>query len=83
MDWVSVKDRLPNEEERKRSRCLDFLCNVMIPQIGGGYEECYKVIRYRILDNMWECDGMIVTHWANIEPPNGNMFRQRGIKVES
>lgn len=69
MDWVSVKDRLPNDEEMKRSRCWDFLCNVIIPENGGGFSSEYMVLRFNSSDKRWRCEKMIVTHWAEIEPP--------------
>lgn len=70
MDWISVKDRLPNDEEMRRSRCFDFLCNVLIPEKGGGFVERYVVIRLDSFAKKWGCEDMIVTHWANIEPPD-------------
>ena len=69
MYWISVKDRLPNDKEVKRSRCSDFLCNILIPEKGGGVSTEYRVLRFNCLDKCWRCEEMIVTHWANIEPP--------------
>jgi len=69
MEWINVKDRLPNDEELKRSRCFDFLCDVIVPESGGGFVRRYIVLRYSSLDKRWNCKEMIVTHWANIEPP--------------
>lgn len=69
MNWISVRDRLPNDEEMRRSRCFEFLCNVLIPKNGGGLIRAYRVLRFYSIDKRWSCEGMIVTHWANIEPP--------------
>lgn len=70
MNWISVRDRLPNEEEMRRSRCLDFLCNVLIPEKGGGFSREYRALRFNSLDKRWSCEGMIVISWAEIEPPD-------------
>lgn len=69
-EWISVKDRLPNEEELKRSEKWEFLCRVLIPENGGGASKETIVIGYDILDKQWVCNGMIITHWMPLpEPP--------------
>ncbi len=63
-DWISVKDRLP---EWMKS-CL---CAVIVPQKGGGYSRELRILHISDTQpKVWNCEGMIVTHWMPLpEPP--------------
>lgn len=64
IEWIS--GRYPSKEELEESYCFQFLCIVEIPERGGTFSRDYEVISFDILDKCWECDGVIVTHWAKL-----------------
>lgn len=44
----------------------DYLCVVLIPDDGGGYNRAQRVLYYEAgYVGKWHCEGMIVTHWQD------------------
>lgn len=65
-EWISVNDRLPNEEELYESDNFGFLCCVLVPEKGGTFYKARRIIFFDSLDKEWDCEGIIVTHWMNM-----------------
>lgn len=65
--WISVKERMPNQEELDAASRWEFLCLCIVPaSTGGDYIREARVISYDIFDKRWACSNVIVTHWMNI-----------------
>jgi hypothetical protein len=73
-EWISVKDRLPEETKKGYSDCVLVL--------GKALGEFYHGIGYYVFDKFWpphwncsgnwdeECDSLDITHWMPLpEPP--------------
>lgn len=63
MNWISVNDRLPNEDELDESNNWEFLCYVMVPEKGGSFHNTIEIIRFDVFNKIWRCEGIIITHW--------------------
>lgn len=59
--WIPVTERLPDEFEQ-------FLCVVIRPIQGGKYVREYRVL-WCDYDRIWNCEGLIVTHWMPLPAP--------------
>lgn len=66
MEWISVKTRLPNDEEFERSASGEFLCHVIRAEKGGTYSRAREVIGFSAFDKKWNCEECIVTHWMQL-----------------
>lgn len=53
--WIPVTERLPDEFEQS-------LCVVLRPINGGKYVREFRVL-WCDYDHLWNCEGLIVTHW--------------------
>lgn len=65
MEWISVKDRLPEDSD-------EFLCYVSILDDMGVKVYDIRILEYFSGAKIWSCDGTIaiVTHWMPLpEPP--------------
>jgi len=60
-EWISAKDRPPEYSD-------DFLCFVSIPNIGLPVYDI-RILEYFSGAKIWDCDGMIVTHWMPLPDP--------------
>lgn len=58
-EWFDVKGRLPDNGGK-------YLCNVIVPKEGGGFETDYRVLLYCKYNNSWNVNGIIVTHWMEL-----------------
>ena len=60
MEWISVKERLPE-------KFTDNLCCVIEPRRNGNYCTRCRVIHFGCegisSNGTWLCEDMIVTHW--------------------
>lgn len=68
-EWISVKDRLPNDEDLKKSEEYDFLCRVIIPQDGGDAIPETRICHFGLFERKWDTTGIIVTHWMPLPDP--------------
>lgn len=49
LGWISVKDRLPNDQELKESENWCFLCRLVVPDDGGVYFGRTEIVRFDLL----------------------------------
>ena len=69
IEWTSVKDRLPESGlevlvwfTRKKSRVMDFNIGAYLRWSGQAGWVLGK-------DDRWDADDCVITHWAEINPP--------------
>lgn len=68
--WISVEDRLPNDNDINSSNSAYFLCCIISPYQGGVAQKYERVILFDNLYREWKCNDCIVTHWRPLpEPP--------------
>lgn len=69
-NWISVNDRLPNDNDINSNNSAYFLCCIISPYQGGVAQKYERVILFDNLYHEWKCDDCIVTHWQPLpEPP--------------
>lgn len=68
-EWISVKERIPNDEELKKSESWDFLCRVLVPQDGGDAASETLICHFKFFEREWDTTGIIVTHWMPMPDP--------------
>ena len=69
-NWISIKKRLPTEDDIRRNSGYDlFLVTVIFGEKGHMQKTVYTA-NFNINLNSWMvCDGDIVTHWGYLPSP--------------
>jgi hypothetical protein len=69
-NWISVKKRLPTEDDVKRNSGQDLFLVTAIFRAKGYMQKTVYAAHFNINTNSWwVCDEDIVTHWRYLPSP--------------
>lgn len=69
-NWISVKKRVPNEDDVKRNSGEDLFLVTVVFGTKGHMQKTVYAAHFNININSWMvCEGDIVTHWSYLPPP--------------
>lgn len=66
MEWINVKDGNPKD---CKTGWEYFVCTLEPNGYGGSYVKRTRIMSYDFLDNCWNCNNIIVTHWMVLPKP--------------
>lgn len=68
-NWISVKKRLPTEDDVKRNSGKDLFLVTAIFGNRGHMQKTVYSSNFNVTLGSWDADNEIITHWSYLPPP--------------